>query len=87
MITPFYKILYKHDIDEKEIQGFFDELKMLDDELSKRATTFLGGNIPGMVDYMIWPWFERLGLISELSNDKLIINFEKYNKIVRKIHI
>ncbi|XP_009067835.1 PREDICTED: glutathione S-transferase omega-1 isoform X2 [Acanthisitta chloris] len=28
--------------------------------LSKRNTVFYGGNSISMLDYMIWPWFERL---------------------------
>ncbi|KFW76496.1 Glutathione S-transferase omega-1, partial [Manacus vitellinus] len=28
--------------------------------LSKRNTVFFGGNSISMLDYMIWPWFERL---------------------------
>lgn len=28
--------------------------------LSKRNTTFYGGDSVSMIDYMIWPWFERL---------------------------
>ena len=27
--------------------------------------TFFGGSKPGMVDYMIWPWFEALLRLSE----------------------
>lgn len=26
---------------------------------------FFGGSKPAMVDYMLWPWFERLPLLSE----------------------
>ena len=26
---------------------------------------FYAGSQPGMVDYMLWPWFERLPLLSE----------------------
>jgi len=33
-------------------------------ELSVRGTPFFGGrDTPGMLDYMIWPWFERLPVI------------------------
>ncbi len=26
---------------------------------------FFGGSKPAMVDYMLWPWFERLALLSD----------------------
>ncbi|UJR34290.1 hypothetical protein I4U23_021694 [Adineta vaga] len=29
--------------------------------------TFFGGSKPAMVDYMIWPWFERFPLLSEVG--------------------
>nr|APX61040.1 putative glutathione S-transferase omega class member 2 [Leptinotarsa decemlineata] len=34
-------------------------LQEFEDELAKRGTTFFGGERPGMVDYMMWPWAER----------------------------
>lgn len=35
-------------------------LDMFETELEARATLFFGGaSAPGMLDYMIWPWFER----------------------------
>ena len=27
--------------------------------------TFFGGSTPALVDYMIWPWFERFSLLAE----------------------
>jgi len=32
-------------------------------ELSKRETPFFGGEQTGILDYMIWPWCERLELL------------------------
>ena len=31
--------------------------------LSKRSTKVFGGDKPGMLGYMIWPWPERLELL------------------------
>jgi len=37
-----------------------------------------------MVDYMIWPWFERLDAIKPYSNGKFAIPFdEQFPKLVR----
>lgn len=34
-------------------------LSVFENELSRRGTTFFGGDQPAMLDYMIWPWIER----------------------------
>lgn len=36
-----------------------------------------------MVDYMIWPWFERLDALSILYGSEAKIPPEKYPKLVR----
>ncbi|XP_072477637.1 glutathione S-transferase omega-1-like [Notamacropus eugenii] len=33
----------------------------LEEVLTRRKTTFFGGNTISMIDYLIWPWFDRLG--------------------------
>ncbi|NXI73756.1 GSTO1 transferase, partial [Anseranas semipalmata] len=37
-----------------------EKLGKLEEILSKRNTVFYGGDSISMIDYMIWPWFERL---------------------------
>jgi glutathione S-transferase len=42
------------------IKEFEFGVMRLGEELDRRGTKFFGGNEkPGMVDFMIWPWFER----------------------------
>ncbi|XP_026759430.1 pyrimidodiazepine synthase-like isoform X2 [Galleria mellonella] len=38
-------------------------LDIFEKELASRGTNYFGGNRPGMLDYMIWPWIERLLLL------------------------
>ncbi|XP_059056613.1 pyrimidodiazepine synthase-like [Achroia grisella] len=38
-------------------------LDIFEKELALRGTNYFGGNRPGMLDYMIWPWIERLYLL------------------------
>ena len=39
-------------------------------ELQKRGTLFFNGQtLPGMLDYMIWPWMERLEVPSAIHAD------------------
>ncbi|XP_044518497.1 glutathione S-transferase omega-1-like isoform X1 [Gracilinanus agilis] len=39
-----------------------NEFNKLEEVLNRQRTTFLGGNSVSMIDYLIWPWFERLEL-------------------------
>ncbi|XP_068114491.1 glutathione S-transferase omega-1-like [Hyperolius riggenbachi] len=62
----FYKIFLakknNEDITEHKAQ-FWEKLQKLEEVLAKHKTRYLGGDSVLMVDYMIWPWFERFYLI------------------------
>jgi hypothetical protein len=42
------------------------------------------GDTPGMLDYMIWPWFERMEMLPILSQGVISISFNKFPKLVRE---
>ncbi|XP_028810756.1 glutathione S-transferase omega-1-like [Denticeps clupeoides] len=42
---------------------FKDKLSDLNEKLASKKTKFFGGDTISMIDYMIWPWFERLGMV------------------------
>nr|CAJ81793.1 Novel glutathione S-transferase omega protein [Xenopus tropicalis] len=61
--TLFYKILLakKNNEDVSGVKAEVQEkLVKLDEILAKQNGLFFGGSDVSMVDYMIWPWFERL---------------------------
>ncbi|XP_004468291.2 glutathione S-transferase omega-1 [Dasypus novemcinctus] len=39
------------------------ELSKLEEVLTNKKTTFFGGTSLSMIDYLIWPWFERLEVL------------------------
>ncbi|XP_019580635.2 glutathione S-transferase omega-1 isoform X1 [Rhinolophus sinicus] len=41
-------------------EEFRKEFSKLEEVLTNKKTTFFGGNSLSMIDYLIWPWFERL---------------------------
>ncbi|KAF7253152.1 Glutathione S-transferase omega-1 [Varanus komodoensis] len=41
---------------------FCEELFKLEEILAKQKTKFFGGNSVSMIDYLMWPWFERMEL-------------------------
>ncbi|XP_030749985.1 pyrimidodiazepine synthase-like isoform X3 [Sitophilus oryzae] len=58
---------------EEWLKELLDVLQPLEDELTVRGTKFFGGDKPGMVDYMLWPWAERAGTIAIKLGKKLPI--------------
>lgn len=44
--------------------------------------TFFGGDGPKMVDYMIWPWAERLSALPLLYNEKVPVIDSKFPKLL-----
>ncbi|NXJ42904.1 GSTO1 transferase, partial [Ciconia maguari] len=63
-ITP---IVFKYFVAVKDGQDttalkaeIAEKFGKLEEILSKRNTVFYGGDSISMLDYMIWPWFERL---------------------------
>ncbi|CAJ1067276.1 glutathione S-transferase omega-1-like [Xyrichtys novacula] len=59
----FYKIptgrKKGEDVSELEAE-LVEKFAKLDEDLAKKKTKFFGGDSITMIDYMMWPWFERL---------------------------
>ncbi|XP_034831654.1 pyrimidodiazepine synthase-like isoform X2 [Maniola hyperantus] len=47
-------------ITEETVSAFHKALEFIQNQLKERGTPYLAGDAPGYVDYMNWPWFERL---------------------------
>lgn len=80
--NAFYKAAVKGDADGKiEIS---EGLDIFEAELKKRGTAFFGGNKePGMLDYMIWPWCERLALLKYIEGIEYEVDPVRYSGLVR----
>lgn len=57
-------------------------LEFFDRELTKRGTPFFGGIKPGMLDLMIWPWFERADVIRITSGEQFAIPRDRFLRLV-----
>eukprot|EP00088_Acartia_fossae_P002365 TRINITY_DN10954_c1_g1_i2.p1 TRINITY_DN10954_c1_g1~~TRINITY_DN10954_c1_g1_i2.p1 ORF type:complete len:273 (+),score=63.22 TRINITY_DN10954_c1_g1_i2:28-846(+) len=66
---PFFKILWSKDEESSERLEAFKELnkklKPIELEYKIRGTTFFGGQTPGMLDWLMWPWFERMPVLEK----------------------
>jgi len=73
VITPQMKIWFGWKIGQgaehraKHFEESLDNMEHFELELASRGTVYFGGDAaPGWLDYMLWPWFERIGLYSRV---------------------
>ena len=64
VIAPFYSLLRKSGDLNEAINSLHKALDVFEELLTAK---FFGGNTVGLVDYHVWPWFERFPLLSTLS--------------------
>ncbi|XP_019864783.1 pyrimidodiazepine synthase-like [Aethina tumida] len=60
---------------------FRPHLDAFERELTKRGTIFFGGSSPGMVDYMLWPWAERAGVIVLALKENLPLGDDQFSSL------
>lgn len=56
-------------------------LSTFEKELISRGGPFFGGNKPGMLDYMIWPWCERVDLL-RFFGKQFLLKKDNYKNLV-----
>lgn len=59
--SAFYKSVRGGDEANEELDK---QLSAFEKELKERNTKFIGGSSPSMADYLIWPWIERLHVMT-----------------------
>ncbi|XP_034831652.1 pyrimidodiazepine synthase-like [Maniola hyperantus] len=78
IVTFFLKsIKAPETITEETVSAFHKALEFIQDQLKERGTPYLAGDAPGYVDYMNWPWFERL-LVFKEEDPRVKIDPEKF---------
>lgn len=71
---PNYYKFYGNKADEKSTGELVKFLQRLEDILKAHKGGFLHGETAGAVDYILWPWFERLGALKILKPGKALVN-------------
>lgn len=80
----FFQIVLDPRDAERNLTEVAEALDLYEDELRRRCTAFFGGKKPNMLDYAIWPWFERVELVKMLvGNTKFFFDRERYPTLVR----
>lgn len=82
--APFYKAFYgtETEIDPELYNQILVGIDIYENELKVRGSKFFGGDKPGMLDYMIWPWFERLLALKYYVKDAFKLDQERLPKVV-----
>lgn len=84
VIMPhFYRVALKG-LEEalRSLKEIADGLDGFEEELARRGTAFYGGERAGMLDYMIWPFCERIDALKFIVPDNYEMNKERYPKLV-----
>ncbi|CAL1577552.1 unnamed protein product [Knipowitschia caucasica] len=73
VVPHFYKVVMAKENDDKAalVAELKEKLVKLNEKLGTKKSVFFGGNSITMIDYMMWPWFERLeayGVIDLLNS-------------------
>jgi len=84
IIEPFYKIIIgiENKTPEEWLKELQTPLEFFENELKKRGVYF-GGDRPGMVDFMLWPWAERSGVLAIVLKEALPLKPEDYPSLRR----
>jgi len=82
LTTPFYQLMLLSGDQDQAIVNFSNSLNAYENELKRRNTPFFGGNEPNILDYMIWPWFERIPALKHLVGDKVSFDTQSHPALV-----
>lgn len=64
------------------LKNFEIALDVFEQELIKRGTPYFGGQQIGIVDYMIWPWFERFPSLKYNTEQHYELDAKRYEQLV-----
>lgn len=67
--------LYRGVPDQETLDTFKGFLKELEDIIQENGNKFSqAGDNPGAVDFLIWPWFERIGALKLLNPGESVVS-------------
>ncbi|XP_046578640.1 glutathione S-transferase omega-1-like isoform X2 [Haliotis rubra] len=70
-IPAFYSLLKAGHLDPELTNRLNEHVATMDQFLKKADTPYFHGNAPGFPDYMIWPWFERIPMMGQITGYKM----------------
>ncbi|XP_059150014.1 pyrimidodiazepine synthase-like [Physella acuta] len=67
-IPAFYSLLWSGYSDPEQSRRLEENIQVLDGYLKKLGKPYFHGEQVGFSDYMIWPWFERMPMLKDVTN-------------------
>jgi len=84
--TSIISTMHKFYTSTSDSRELFNEvlngLEVFDKELQKRGTPYFGGQQPGMLDLMIWPWSERANMLKLLRGEQFVLPRDRFAKLL-----
>ncbi|OWF35357.1 glutathione S-transferase omega-1-like [Mizuhopecten yessoensis] len=65
VVTNYYGTFRSQGKDKEILENLWKSLTPFEKAIGERGTYF-GGDKPTMLDYFVWPWFERMGVFSAI---------------------
>ena len=81
IISTMSKMYQNTSTDHDLFNEALTRLDVFENELAKRRTPYFSGESPGMLDFMIWPWWERVDIIKVLRGDQFVIPCDRFKKL------
>ncbi|XP_030570779.1 pyrimidodiazepine synthase isoform X2 [Drosophila novamexicana] len=84
VVSAVYPVLTcNKDAPADALENFESALDVFEQELTKRGTPYFGGQQIGIVDYMIWPWFERIPSLKYTTEQHYELNAQRYEQLLK----
>ena len=81
--AAFYRIATKPQEADQALKDLSVALDLFENELKRRGTPLFGGEASNVLDYAIWPWFERTELVKKwVGEDKFQFDKSRYPTLV-----
>lgn len=76
------KVYFGKAEDQDLFNAVLKGLEVFDRELANRGTQFFYGNRPGMLDLMIWPWFDKAEILKFVRGNDFTIPEDRFPELV-----
>jgi len=82
-ISAIYPVFHATNLTEDALEKFEKALDVFEEEIVKRGTPYFGGQQIGMVDYMLWPWFERFPVLKHVLAEKYELDKKRFGNLLK----